>query len=67
MLHYTVLTADESTLASRLTQRGDAWLTERSLFLKQKLESMPENQGHLLDITGLTLDEALARVQARIS
>lgn len=63
-LHYIVLTADEATLASRLRQRGDAWLTERSLFLKQKLGSMPENQGHLLDVTGLTPDEALARVQA---
>lgn len=59
-LHYIVLTADDATLRDRLAQRGDAWLTERSLFLKNKLESMPENHGHLLDITGLSVDAALA-------
>lgn len=63
-LHYIVLTADAPILQSRLTQRGDAWLTERSLFLKAKLDKMPENQGHLLDITGLTVDAAITRLQA---
>lgn len=63
-LHYIVLTADASTLRGRLAQRGDAWLTERSLFLKAKLDAIPENQVHLLDITGLTVDAVLARVQA---
>lgn len=63
-LHYIVLTADNATLQSRLSQRGDACLTDRSLFLKRKLDAMPENQGHLLDITGLSIDAVLARLQA---
>ena len=58
-LHYIVLTADESTLGKRLLQRGDAWLTERSLFLKRKLEAMAENHGHLLDITDMSIDAAI--------
>ena len=53
-LHYTVLTADEATLRHRLTSRGDAWLIDRALVLKAKLEAMPENQGRLLDVTGMT-------------
>lgn len=63
-LHYIVLTADEATLQSHLARRGDAWLTERSLFLKRKLDAMPESQGHLLDITGLSVDAILARLRA---
>ena len=59
VLHYTVLTVSEDALRQRLTQRGDPWLIERALFLKDKLESMPENQGHLLDITGMSIAEAL--------
>lgn len=61
-LHYIVLTASEDTLASRLAQRGDAWLTERALFLKHKIDSMPENQGHILDITGMTIEEEISRI-----
>lgn len=63
-LYYVVLTADAPTLQGRLKQRGDAWLTERALFLKAKLDALPENQGHLFDLTGLSIDEALARLQA---
>lgn len=61
-LYYIVLTASEDTLTSRLAQRGDAWLTERALFLKRKIDSMPENQGHLLDITGMTIEEEISRI-----
>lgn len=61
-LHYIVLTAAEDTLRQRLHQRGDAWLVERALVLKAKLEAMPENQGHLLDITGMTVDEILRKI-----
>lgn len=50
-LYYLVLTAEAETLTQRIRQRGDVELIERSLFLKQKLEAMPENQGHLLDNT----------------
>lgn len=61
-LHYTVLTAGEDTLRRRLEHRGDAWLIDRALFLKTKLESMPENHGFLLDVTGMTVDEILCRL-----
>ena len=62
-LHYIVLTASEETLRTRLKARGDAWLIDRALFLRGKLISMPENQGHLLDITGLTVREEINRVR----
>ena len=62
-LHYIVLTASKDTLRQRLQDRGDAWLTERALFLKAKLEAMPENQGRLLDVTGMTLAQELQHLQ----
>ena len=58
-LHYIVLTTDEDTLRQRLHQRGDAWLIERALFLRRQLNAMPENAGYLLDVTGLSIEEAL--------
>ncbi|MDD6050024.1 MAG: AAA family ATPase [Clostridiales bacterium] len=61
-LNYIVLTASKETLRARLEARGDAWLTARSLFLREKLRAMPENQGHLLDVTGLSVQEALEQV-----
>ena len=64
-LHYIVLTASEETLCQRLQTRGDAWLTERALFLKRKLEHMPENQSHLLDITGMNLGEEITQITLR--
>lgn len=62
-LHYIVLTVSEDTLRQRLQERGDAWLTERALFLKAKLDAMQENQGHILDITSMTLEQELQRLQ----
>ena len=50
--YYIVLTADEKTIEDRILRRGDTDMTERALFLKKKLEAMPENQGHLYDNTG---------------
>lgn len=64
-LHYIILTASEDTLRSRLAQRGDAWLTERALFLKHKLEDMAENQGHILDITGMSVDDEINHIRQR--
>ena len=64
-LHYIVLTASEETLRQRLQTRVDAWLTERALFLKHKLEHMPENQSHLLDITGMNLGEEITQTTHR--
>ena len=53
-LYYIVLTADADEIEKRIRQRGDTDLTERALFLKRKLESMPENRGHLYNTTGKT-------------
>ena len=64
-LHYIVLTADESTLRARLHQRDVAWLTDRALFLKAKLDNLPENQGHLLDVTGMNVQDALRQLRQR--
>ena len=51
-LYYIVLTADAKEIERRIRRRGDTDLIERALFLKRKLEVMPENQGHLYDNTG---------------
>lgn len=59
-LYYVVLTAAQETITQRIAQRGDVELIERALFLKSKLDSMPENQGHLFDNTGKTVEEELA-------
>jgi len=58
-LYYVVLTADEAVIRQRLTQRGDTGLIERALFLKNKLESMPENKGHLYDNGDRSVDQEL--------
>lgn len=63
-LHYVVLVASEDTLRSRLQARGDAWLIDRSLFLRRLLKVKRENQGHLLDITGLSVQEEIEQVRA---
>jgi len=62
-LYYVVLTAGQEIICQRLTQRGDHGLIERALFLKEKLENMPENQGHLFDNSGLTVEEELQALQ----
>ena len=48
-LRYAVLTVPEETLQQRLRQRGDAGLIARALFLREKLQALPENQGRLID------------------
>ncbi len=50
-LYYIVLTADAEEIERRIRERGDVDLIERALFLKKKLENMPENQGHIYDNT----------------
>ena len=59
-LHYVVLTASEEAIRQRITQRGDVDLIDRAIFLKHKLEAMAENQGHLLDNTGMTVEAEIA-------
>lgn len=61
-LYYVVLTASEETIRQRITERGDAEMIERSLFLKNELEHMPENQEKLFDNTGKTLEQELAEL-----
>ena len=56
-LYYIVLTANEDELEKRILSRGDTNLIERSKFLKQELESMKENQGHLYNNTGKSIVE----------
>lgn len=62
-LCYAVLTAQEDDLRQRLTHRGDPGLIDRSLFLKQKLEAMPENQGHVLDTSGKTVEQLVIALE----
>lgn len=64
-VYLVALTASEEAIRARLRQRGDAQLTDRALFLKQKLEALPENQGHLLDATNLSPQELLRRLEPR--
>lgn len=61
-LRYAVLTAPEDMLHQRLTLRGDAQLIPRALFLREKLQAMPENQGRLVDASDG--DAALAAILA---
>ena len=63
-LYYIVLTADEDEIGRRIRGRGDVDMIERALFLKRKLESMPENQGHLYNNTGKTLEEAIREIDS---
>ena len=61
-LYYIVLTADAEEIKRRIRGRGDADLTERALFLKRKLEAMPENRGHLFNTTGKPVDEMIREI-----
>ena len=61
-LYYLVLTASEESITKRLQTRGDNDLIERALFLKKKLDSLPENQGHLYDNTGKTVAKEIAEI-----
>ncbi len=61
-LVYVVLTADAAEIERRICSRGDVGLIERALFLKQKLEAMPKNQGHLFDNTGKTVEETIREI-----
>ena len=58
-LYYIVLTAGTEELEKRIRARGDTCLIERALFLKRKLEAMPENRGHLYDNTCKKPEEAV--------
>ncbi len=61
-LSYIVLTASGSEIERRIRIRGDTDLIERALFLKSKLEAMPENQGHIYDDTGKTTEDMILEI-----
>ena len=62
-LYYVVLTASQDAIRQRITQRGDVDMIERALFLKKKLDSLPENQGHLFDNTGLSVEQEIEQLK----
>ena len=61
-LYYVVLTASEKEIAKRIEERGDVEMVERALFLKNKLDHLPENQGHLYDNTGKTVEQEVTEI-----
>ena len=61
-LYYIVLTADAEEIKRRIRDRGDTDMVERALFLKNKLETMPENRGHLYNNTGKPIDEMIREI-----
>ena len=65
-LYYIVLTASEDSIRQRITERGDVDMIERALFLKNKLDNLPENQGHLLDNTEKTPLQEIEALEAEI-
>ena len=58
-LYYIVLTADEDEIEKRIRNRGDVDMIDRALFLKKKLEAMPENQGHIYNNTGKNVKDII--------
>lgn len=62
-LYYVVLTASRDAIKQRITQRGDIDLIERALFLKKKLDSIPQNQGYLFDNTDKSIEQELVEIE----
>jgi len=56
------LTADADELEKRIRKRGDVDMINRALFLKEELEAMPENQGHLYNNTGKRPEDAIREI-----
>ena len=61
-LYYIVLTTDADELEKRIRKRGDIDMINRALFLKEELEAMPENQGHLYNNTGKKIEEIIREI-----
>ena len=64
-LYYIVLTATEDELERRIRSRGDLDMIERARFLKRKLDSLPENLGHIYDNTGRSLEQMLGEIELK--
>lgn len=62
-LYYIVLTASEAAIESRIRKRGDLDMIDRALFLKKKLEALPENRGRLYDNTDRTPEESVREIE----
>ena len=62
-LYYVVLTAAQDAIRQRITERGDVEMIERALFLKDELEHMPENQGHLFDNTDKSVEQEIEQLE----
>lgn len=62
-LYYIVLTADTEEIEKRIRKRGDVDLIDRALFLKKELEAMPENQGHIYNNTGKTVEDIIREIE----
>lgn len=63
-LYYVVLTASGDAIEQRIRQRGDVDMIERALFLKNKLDNLPENQGHLLDNTDKAVEKEVELLES---
>lgn len=61
--YYIVLTASKEALEKRIRERGDVEMIERSLFLKNKLETMPESKGRLFDNTSRSVEETVNEIK----
>jgi len=61
-LYYIVLTAESEEIEKRIRKRGDIDLIDRALFLKGKLDTMPENQGYLYDNTEKSPEDMIKEV-----
>lgn len=66
-LYYIVLTANGEEIEQRIRQRGDVDMIERALFLKNKLDNMPESRGHLFDNTKKAVEQEVAELEATIA
>lgn len=62
-LYYVVLTASNDAIQQRIRERGDIDLLERALYLKNKLDNLPENQIHLFDNTGMSISDEINRLE----
>lgn len=61
-LYYVVLTASEESITERIQRRGDTWMVDRALFLKNKLENLKTNIDHLFDNSDMTVEEEISRI-----
>ena len=53
---------DADEIEKRIRNRGDVDMIDRALFLKKKLEAMPENQGHIYNNTGKKTEDSIREI-----